>query len=71
MARVRYKAIRRTYGCETINEPFPGSEGHHIDKEHIVFIPKEIHRSVWHTLNRPETMEQINTKVICWLLGVG
>jgi hypothetical protein len=66
----RHSAKRRTYGFEPINEEFEGSEGHHIDRFHIIFIPKELHRSVWHALKYPETMERINTKVICWLLGV-
>lgn len=66
----RERAKRRAYGFDQLNETFVGCERHHIDKNHVVFIPKELHRSVWHSLNRPETMEQINTKVICWLLGV-
>ena len=67
-AKRRHGAL--SLGHESINEPFPGSEGHHMDREHVIFIPRELHRSVWHSLERPETMEQINTKVICWLLGV-
>ena len=57
-------------GFEPLNEKFKGSEAHHIDREHVIFISKELHHSVAHSLNKPETMEQINTKVICWLLGV-
>jgi hypothetical protein len=70
MTRIRSYAIRKCLGHDALNEQFEGSEGHHFDKVHIVFIPKELHRSVWHSLDKPETMEQINTKVICWLLGV-
>ena len=70
VSRKKNKARRRALGFDPINEPFLGSEGHHIDKQHVIFIPKELHRSVWHSLDKPETMEQINTKVICWLLGV-
>jgi hypothetical protein len=63
------KAKRKGYGNEVLNEPFEGSEGHHIDRGHVIFIPKELHRSVWHSQDKPETMEQINVKVFCWLLA--
>jgi hypothetical protein len=62
-------AKRKSFGFEFLNEWFEESEAHHIDKQHIVFIPKELHRSVWHSLEDLETMEKINTKVFCWLLG--
>ncbi len=63
------QARRRLLGVEPLNDSFLGSEGHHIDKTHIIFIPIKLHRSVWHSLDKPETMEKINTKVFCWLLG--
>jgi hypothetical protein len=65
----RRRAKRQTYGSDFINEPFEGCEGHHIDRKHVVFIPKMLHRSIWHSMDKKETMERINTKVICWLLG--
>ena len=70
LAKKRYNAKRKLRGYITLNETFEDCEGHHIDKQHVVFIPKVLHRSVWHSLNKPETMERINTKVFCWLLGV-
>jgi len=65
----RYEAKRRLYGFDTLNEPFEGSHGHHIDHIHVVFIPMNLHRSLYHALKNPESMERINTKVYCWLLG--
>jgi len=59
---------RRKLGYENINEPFEGSQGHHIDKEHVVFIPKWLHKTIWHSLNKPESMEKINNLVSCWIL---
>lgn len=59
---LKLNSRRRTLGHEMLNEPFAGSEAHHIDKTHVLHIPKKLHRSVWHTLNRPETMEEINAK---------
>ena len=60
---------RRGLGFEELNQEFDGSEAHHIDGTHVIFIPRELHRSVWHSQNKPETMNRINTKVFCWLLG--
>lgn len=57
-------------GFEPINELFEGCEGHHIDENHIIFIPKELHRSIWHSLDKPETMDKINTKALLWVLGI-
>jgi hypothetical protein len=65
--KARERAFRRKLGGITLNTAFKGSEGHHIDRQHIVFIPKELHRSVPHRLNKPETMEKINTKVLNFL----
>lgn len=66
----RAKNKRRLLGYVTLNDEFEGSEGHHIDKVHVIFIPKALHRSVWHSLDKLDTMDCINTKVICYLLGV-
>ena len=69
LSYIRHSSKRRTLGYNVINEHFDGAEGHHIDKEHVIYIPKKMHRSVYHNLERPETMESINTKVFCWILG--
>jgi len=66
---VRHNSARRVLGYDVLNEEFEGSEAHHIDTEHVVFIPKKLHRSVWHSQNKPDTMTKINTLVFCWLLG--
>jgi hypothetical protein len=65
----RMRQNRRDLGYSLLNEYFVGSEAHHIDRDHVLFIPKELHRSVWHSQDKLETMEKINTKVFCWLLG--
>ena len=70
-SQIRHHVRRRQLGFIALNQEFKGSEAHHIDRQHIVHIPKELHRSVWHSLNDLETMEKINTKVFCWLLGQG
>jgi|SRR5208337_1195837 len=61
------KAKRRGLGFIPLNEPFEGAVRHHIDKEHIVFIPRELHESVHHSVLRNENMTEINNKVFAWL----
>jgi hypothetical protein len=64
---------RRLLGYDIINPEFanePGFHGHHIDSIHVLYIPTEMHRSIYHSLKKPETMEKINTKAFAWLLGV-
>lgn len=43
-----------------LNSPFPGSEGHHIDVNHVIYIPREMHRSISHDLWSGRNMEEIN-----------
>ncbi|MCK4329913.1 hypothetical protein KAX02_08725 [candidate division WOR-3 bacterium] len=51
---------RRGLESISLNKPFPGSEFHHIDKEHGIHIPKELHRSIYHNVWTGEGMEDIN-----------
>lgn len=50
----------RELGFEPLNEWFPDSEGHHIDKERIIYIPKELHQSISHNVFTGKGMEEIN-----------
>lgn len=67
--RAKYK--RKSWGYNKINpdDDVEGYEGHHIDKNNVIFIPKKLHHSVYHSHSKPETMERINTKAFCWILG--
>jgi len=51
----------RTLGYIQLNKYFEGSHGHHIDREHVIFIPSYIHRSVCHNVWSNKNMEIINT----------
>lgn len=57
---IKNNANRRQLGSIELNKPFPGSEGHHIDEEHIIYIPKELHKSIWHNVKTGKGMEEIN-----------
>jgi hypothetical protein len=73
MVDFRSKAKRRSLGHEIINpelEATPGFHGHHIDKNHILYIPTKLHKRIWHGLKWPDKMERINTVAYAWLLGV-
>ena len=52
--------IRRDLCSIELNKPFPDSEGHHIDTEHIIHIPKELHQSIRHNVRTGEGMVAIN-----------
>jgi len=55
---------RRGLGFIPLNEWFKGSNGHHIDKEFVIFIPEEIHRVYHHKQSNKKSMKKINT--VAW-----
>lgn len=57
----------RNMGFVCLNNWFDGCEGHHIDKIHIIHIPKKLHKSFWHNHKIPETMKNINFKAFLFL----
>ena len=54
------KAKRKQFGFISLNEWFEGCEGHHIDFERVIYIPKAIHRSVYHSVSLSKGMDEIN-----------
>ena len=61
LVHAKAKARRcRELGFNPINEPFPGSEAHHINKNDVIYILVELHRSVHHNLSTGKGMEEIN-----------
>ena len=58
---------RRGLGWVSFNNWFEGSHGHHIDKTHVIYIPKKLHRSIYHNVFTGYNMDKINAKVIEWL----
>lgn len=66
-AKSKYHMHQRAleYNCIPLNKKFEGSEGHHIDKNNIIYIDTEKHREYYgHVPKHPETMVKINT--IAW-----
>ncbi|MCK4329771.1 hypothetical protein KAX02_08000 [candidate division WOR-3 bacterium] len=54
------KSKRRELGFIPLNKPFKNSHAHHIDEVHIIYIPAEIHNSIYHNVWTGEGMEDIN-----------
>lgn len=65
--KVKAKSKRRKLGSHPLNEPFPNSEAHHINHNVVVYIPSEIHKSIWHNGNTKRGMNEINTLAINYL----
>ena len=59
---------RRSLGFIPLNEPFEGSEAHHIDKERVIYMPKEYHQSVSHNVWTGKNMALINNLAYDYLL---
>lgn len=64
--REAYLRRRRSLGFILINNKFLGSEGHHLNEEYVLFIPKELHRSIIHNVKIGYNMEEINNLAIEW-----
>lgn len=63
----RINAKRREFGFVPLNEPFLGSVAHHIDKECVIYIPEQLHKSIPHNIHTGKGMFEINDKVFEWL----
>lgn len=64
---LKHNAKRRNLGFVPFNESFKGAVAHHIDLECVIYIPKELHRSVYHNIRTNKGMTEINDKVFVWL----
>ena len=66
----RHGFKRRNLGFVYLNKPFEVSEAHHICATFVIYIPKELHRGVKHSVLRWENMDKINALAFDYLLGV-
>ena len=70
-ARIRARR-KRELGFVPLNEcdaNITGFVGHHLDRELVLFIPGDLHNSIWHSLKNQQTMDRINTAAISWYLN--
>ena len=62
------KFKRRKLGFIPLNEPFEGSEAHHICLTFVIYIPREMHKSIYHNIWTNKNMDKINTLAFDYLL---
>lgn len=63
----KHVAKRRVLGFNALNSHFVGSEAHHINRNDVIYIPKELHRSVYHDQWTGKNMDKINVLACEWL----
>ena len=66
-AHKRYNAKRKQFGFIPLNEYFLGSEGHHTNYNYVIYIPKKLHRSIWHSIISGVGMKKINNEAFKFL----
>ena len=59
---------RKLFGFIPHNIPHENFHGHHIDFNHVIFIPKELHMSIPHSVVNNKNMDIINNAVCEWYL---
>ena len=59
-SRKRSEETRRNFSFIPINEEFLGCAGHHIDKDFVIYIPKELHQSIYHSVTKDINMKEMN-----------
>lgn len=55
---------QRELGFIPLNAPFNGSDAHHIDRDHVVYIPKELHDTIPHCVKTGRNMKEMNMLVL-------
>lgn len=58
---------KRRFGFKKLNHRFPNSHAHHTDINHVIFIPKEIHNSIYHELETGKGMRDIDREAFLWI----
>lgn len=66
--RNRKHKTKRERGLDwiSLNSEFMGSEGHHIDKYYVIFIPRSLHQSIKHNVFTGKNMDEINFLALYW-----
>lgn len=66
-ANTKGKFKRRHLGFIPLNSYFKGAEGHHIDRERVIYIPQKLHESIGHSILKNRNMNAINAKAFEFL----
>jgi len=54
--------------CIQLNKKFVGSNGHHITTNVVVFLPKDLHKSISHNMKTGKNMIEINKLALNYLI---
>lgn len=60
------RSNQRGLGFEAINDYFHGRVFHHLTKRYGIFIPNELHKSVWHSHVKNIGIVEINNSALKW-----
>lgn len=63
------KRRRKELGFIPLNDSFLGGAGHHVDNQHVIFIPNSIHISIGHNLKTGMGMAKINAIAFRYLFS--
>ena len=64
----KYSAKRnRKLGFIPINNYFDNSHAHHVNTQYVIYIPKETHRMIYHSVLKDINMIEINSLAFTWL----
>lgn len=63
----RCRDRRRSLDFVPLNKYFEGSEAHHLNDTYVVYIPKNIHQSIYHCLETGENMLEINSYALNYI----
>lgn len=69
ICRARREKVRREFGFIPLNDKFAGSDAHHLDEEFVVYIPHELHNSIYHSVTKDINMEEINALALNFVYG--
>ena len=67
LSRAKINAKRKQFGFNPLNNWFKDSEAHHLNLNDIIFIPKELHKSIGHSVTQNRKMKEINDAAYKWL----
>ena len=59
---------RRGLGFIPLNEKFPDSEAHHINKTHVIYIPRGLHHTIYHNIWSGVGINNMNLHAFGFLL---
>lgn len=58
---------KKNFGFIPLNKPVSNSDAHHINKQYIVYIPHDLHNSIYHCVETGKNMEKINQLAMMYL----